>query len=175
MLDPRLAPLRTVALALLLVLVDLRFDGFDVLPDPVGWAVAAVVLGRVAGLHRAFAVATAAAVVCLVVSVPGTFTDRLGLLGAADTAATTVFVFAVCTAVRALVPSEAVSAGQLRWADLGLTAALVVLLLLATLDPEVGILALVVGLCALVVFVLFLLLLARVGRAADPTRTPTRL
>ncbi|NYG56644.1 hypothetical protein [Nocardioides perillae] len=166
--DPRLAPLRTMAFGLLVVLVDLRFDGFDVLPDPVGWVVAVVVVSRLAGLHRAFTVATAASVVCLLVSVPGVLATDLGLLGALDTAATTVFVFAVCTAVRALVRDEAVAADQLRWADLGLTVVLVALLLLAVLEPGVGVLALVVGLCLLIVFVLFLLLLARVGRAAAP-------
>lgn len=159
--------LRTVAGALLLVLLDLRIDGLDLLPDPLGWAVAAWVLGGLAGRHRGFDVAAAAAAVACVASVPGLVGPGPDWLWPVTTAATTALVFAACTAVRALVPTEAVRAERLRWADLGLTGALVLLTPFAEGQDWLAAPVLLLGLAALVVFVLFLLMLARAGRSGE--------
>ena len=61
-------PLGTVALGLLLVLLDLRIGGFDVLADVVGWVVAASGLARLTELDRRFGGARAAAVASGVLS-----------------------------------------------------------------------------------------------------------
>lgn len=55
-------PLGTVALGLLVVLLDFRIAGFDVLADVVGWVLVVSGLGRLSQLDRRFAGARGAAV-----------------------------------------------------------------------------------------------------------------
>lgn len=55
-------PLGTVALGLLLALLDVRIGGFDVLADVVGWVLVVIGLGRLVQLDTRFAGARAVAV-----------------------------------------------------------------------------------------------------------------
>lgn len=61
-------PLGTVALGLLVVLLDFRIAGFDVLADVVGWVVAVVGLSRLTSIDRRFRAARGVAVVSAVLS-----------------------------------------------------------------------------------------------------------
>lgn len=61
--------LTLVGWGLLVVLLDLRFDGFDVVMDPVGWAMVVAGLGRLRHRHPGLATARAAAMAAGVVSV----------------------------------------------------------------------------------------------------------
>ncbi len=158
-----------MAWGLLIVAVDLRFDDLDVVPDPLGWLFALAALTSLAGRHRAFGLASSAAFVGLVVSVPLWFggQDALELV---HLVAELVVVFSVCTAVMAVCPAHRASADRLRWWTLGVTAAGAITVVLAREDDALAPLALVVVLAGLVVFVLVVLLLFRAAREPAPGR-----
>ncbi len=165
---PTLAPLRTMAWGLLLVVVDLRVQGLDLVPDPIGWAVLLVGALRLVPLHRAFVVVAWASGVGLVASLPDWLGAQGTLLTMAFSVAETVLVFATCTAVMVLAPGHRRGADAIRWWDLGLTVAAVVLVAVARQEPDLAVLPVLVGVAALVVLVCFLVLLFRASRA-----TPT--
>lgn len=162
--------LRWVVAGLLLIIVDFRVDDVDGLPDPVGWLLALVALARLAGLHGGFRVAAVACTVGLLASLSG----WLQAPEPEDWQTTwsvvweTAVIFSVCTAVRALVPSERRRASVLRWWDLGLTVSLLGLVGLTVAGfPAAGVAALAVGLAGFVVVALFLLMLWRAASARD--------
>lgn len=164
-----LKPLAAMAWGLLLVVLDLRVDRIDLVPDPLGWLVVLLAARSLSRLHRAFTVSVAASALGLVASVPDWFAPAGSLVTAATSVAETALVFATCTGIIALVPERRAGANAIRWWDLGLSVAFVPVVALAAADPDLGALALLVGLAALVVFVCFLVLLFRT--AGHPGKT----
>lgn len=164
-----LSPLRTLAWGVLLVVVDVRVQAVDLVPDPIGWVLALAAAVRLAALHDAFRVTAGACAVGLVCSLPdwvGIGGEPLALLvGAVET----VVVFATCTALMALLPARRDSANTLRWWDLALTAALVLVgWYAADSGPGLGPVAILLVLTELVVLVCFLVLLFRAARDLPP-------
>ncbi|MEU4703566.1 hypothetical protein [Nonomuraea dietziae] len=108
-------PYKSVALGLLIVALDLRLNGFDLLMDVIGWVVVVAALGRVG--HPAFHGARVAAVAAAVVSVtelmplPSSLTLMLGL---AEVLA--VWMIATGIMVSHQDPRTAQVFGLLRWA-----------------------------------------------------------
>ena len=170
-LGPRVRPLRPLSLlawGLLLAVADVRVNGVDLLPDVVGWGmgmVAALVLGP---WDRAFAVAGLGCGLGLLASV----LELLGARGAPTSTATsvaeTLAVFGSCTAVMRLVPERRATANALRWWELGLTLAFLLLVTLTAENHDFGLPALLVGLAALVVLVCVIVLLFRAARTEPP-------
>lgn len=114
--------LGSVVVGLVVVMLDLRIGGFDLLADPLGWALALTGLARLRPLHPGFRVAVVAAAVGLVISIPQTFGEPGNVLVAIDSVTSTVLTFSVCTAMIALLPAVRTWAETVRWADLALAA-----------------------------------------------------
>ncbi|MDO7869376.1 hypothetical protein [Nocardioides jiangxiensis] len=108
----------------LVVIADLRFDGFDVISDPVGWMFVLVGLAGLTRLHPGFTVAALSSVVGLVLSVGSVTAPPGALLGTLESVAMTGVVFGTCTAILALSAAERDrrAAQVIRWIDLALTA-----------------------------------------------------
>lgn len=136
-------PLVLVALGLVLVALDLRIGGLDLLPDPLGWVVAAVGAGLLRDRHVGFLVAAVACAAGVLLSLPDMAVEgagRAGRTGAPSAGAEdavvvllqTVVLFSTCTAISRILPDTGVGrvAGVLRWVDLALTAAVQVLVVL---------------------------------------------
>ena len=166
--------LRWVGIGLIVVFVDLRFNGADFVSDSVGWVVAAVALFSLAPLHRLFGVSAAAAVVGLFswAADPWLGVDQEPA-SVAEILAQTVIVFATCTALMELVPDKRDSANLIRWLDLGL--GLLALALGAAFEGETGggavVLVLLLVIPALAVYVAFLVLLFRCARLSPEPAT----
>jgi hypothetical protein len=128
-------PLHRVAWGFLVVLVDVRFQSFDIIPDVVGCALVIAGLSALAHRHVGFRVARMAAWAALVTAVFFEYVFRVpagapdtGLWQLLDAMVMTVFVFGTCTALRALAlsagdSSTATGANIVRWLDLAITAA----------------------------------------------------
>ena len=171
-----------LALGLAVVWLNFFVGGVDVLPNPVGWLVAALALRQVCDQHRMLRVATALAAAAGVVSLvawvpvwgapphpPAPLVVIEGLLGAA-------VVVTVCTALVAVLadcdPSGARQANVIRWLDpalalgaLALTGA-VALQGAAVTDAATGpvtVLAVLLVATGLAVRVWFLVLVVRHG------------
>ncbi|HSX66918.1 hypothetical protein [Nocardioides sp.] len=164
-----------LVLGLLIVLVDLRFNGFDIVSDPVGWVLAMVVLLGLARRHTGFAVAAASAIagtfvsLCTVLSEPGT------VLSVVEGVALTGVVFGTCTALIALAlsPTDRRAADIIRWLDLGLT--VLSLLAAGTAGDETvqvggaaGLLVVIGVMAAIVTVVWFLVVVWRVELRPEP-------
>ncbi len=126
-------PLRLAGWGLLLVFVDIRIDGVDVIPDLIGWVLAVVAMSRLQTLHAAFAVARTAAGAGVLVNL-AIYLGADAVLVALEAITVGVFVFAVCTgllrrAAQAGDAGTARAAQQIRWAHATLTALSVVGLL----------------------------------------------
>ncbi|MGO0577308.1 hypothetical protein [Ornithinimicrobium panacihumi] len=153
-------PLKTAALGILIVAFDLNIGAFDLLFDPVGWALVVLGVHRLADRHEGFRWARIAAVVGLVASVFTAVLRRTESVTSGDgggitsTTSSVVepfwstsiemlaqagFVIGLCTALIALTQDERIrrASRTLRWAlpatDL---AALVASLLVVTLVVE---------------------------------------
>lgn len=169
-----LRPCRSMAWGLLVVVLDLRINGVDLVLDPVGWAMMAVAAGRLARAFpgtAGFRVAQAAAVAALPVSLLESVGATGSLLVAAATVVTTAFVFAVCTSLMVVVPSRRVAANRIRWADLALAVVPLLFVERVEVSGDAGLLAAVVLLlvvAAFVVLVWFLVLLLGVGKMPGP-------
>lgn len=185
MVDERtLQPLRLAAWGMLLVFFDFKFEGIDLIPDPIGWLAAALATSSLAGRSiagaRIFGIASLAATVALLISLPdwigvtGTFLETAGVV------THTAFVFATCTAIMVAAPSQRAPANAIRWLDLGLAALIVVLGLLISDQPvghDAEALVLVLVLLGLAVFVWFIVLLFSTENPPgvpthDPSSTP---
>ena len=115
------------ALGLVVVLVDLRYEGFDLVPDWAGWLVVALALRQVAERHPALRVATALSAVAVGLSLlrwTPLFTDDSGNHGVAATIEallTSGVVVAVCWALvdvlAAADRARARHAAAIRWLD----------------------------------------------------------
>ncbi len=169
-------PLLAVVVGLLLTVGDLRIGNGevqpDLLPDPVGWVVVALALGRLAHLHRALRLGTAAAVAGAVVSVPrwpGVIAlrgveDWLGVLsGLAELAV----VVAILSGVMAVLPPRRDTARALRTTYVVVAVVFALLALGAQVSVALGVLALMAGLVNLLVLVLVLVFLGSVS-STDP-------
>ena len=154
-----LGPLRATGIGMVLVVADFRFNGLDVLPDPLGWLTAVVAgfaLGRV---HPGFQVATVAAIVAAALAVPDAMTPNTGWLAVADTVVACVFIVATCTAIAATSARRARTASLLRWWYLGLTLAGLVVGQVATASLAWEPLVVAMAVTGLVVVLWFVVLL----------------
>lgn len=125
-----MTPLERVFWGLVVVVVDLRIDSFDLLADPIGWALQLAGFVPLASRSRWLSFAAFASGLGLVLSVldllaPGELLPLL--MGGLQTLVT----FCACTAIMQLVgPPHARTADIIRWLDLGLLVLLVGLVLL---------------------------------------------
>lgn len=174
-------PLLTVVIGLLLTVGDLRIgDGElapDLLPDPVGWVVVAVALGRLAHLHRAFRLGAVAAWVGAALSVPlwpglAGLGEVEPLLELATGIIDLAVVASVLTGVMAVVPTRGDSARSLRTAYVAVAVVFALLALGAQVSVALAVVALMAGLVNLLVLVLVLIFLASVSSEVPaPTGT----
>jgi hypothetical protein len=163
-----LRPLATVATGLLLVLIDFRIEGLDLLPDPVGWGMAAWSLSSLRTVHRGFYVAGVAAWLAVVPSLPEWFGGEGPLITISIALAFLVVQLAACTAIMVERPRREPSASAIRSLALGLSGALVVAIAAAYVEPSVAVVALAVGLADIVVLAWFLALLYGVAKDDSP-------
>lgn len=167
-----LKSLSTVAWAQLLVFVDFRIDGVDLIPDPLGWLISAIALGSLAGLNPGFRVASIACFVAILPSAPEMFGAENEVLDVLITIATTVLIFATCSGVMGSAPALHGSANALRWADLWATCAMVPLMLAVESDEDLEALVVLAVVAMLGLFVWFLVLLFRASRAPGGVPRP---
>ncbi len=170
---PVMTPLGSVVVGLVIAAIDVRIGGFDLISDPVGWALALWGLSRIRGLHRGLEVAAGAAVVGLVASLPQAVATPGPLVTAVDTVVSVVLTFSTCTALMALLPDPGprVWADRVRWADLALGAVSLSLgLTFSGLTPPIGLAVLAIPLVvvAILVLIAFLLLLWRHRHLVPP-------
>ncbi|GHJ57702.1 hypothetical protein NOK12_02210 [Nocardioides sp. OK12] len=174
-----MTPLRTVVVGLLLVVGDLRIgDGEvapDLLPDPVGWVLVAVALGRLAHLHPGFRVGAVAAWVGAALSVP-LWPGLAGLrevelpLDLATGVVDLVVVAGVLTGVMAVVPTRSAGARSLRTTYVVAALVFGALALGSMVSMALAVLALMAGLVNLVVLIMVLVFL---GSVSKETSHPT--
>ena len=160
--------LSQLAWGLILVVLDLRLGGPDVIPDPIGWVIACVALTSLAREHSAFNWAAAVCLPAAAVSIPEWFGSTGDLITLVTSIAEVVIVFATCTGVMAVVPSERRTADLIRWWALGLAAAYVLGLASDGELDDARVLMVLVGSAAFVVLVVFLRMLFRVARQPAP-------
>lgn len=110
-------PLGRITVGLLVVLVDLRFNGLDLVPDVVGWALVLVGLRFLVGRHGWFQLASAAAAIELVVSVFELLQPATGPAVLVDAVAGPAVMFGVCSGVIVTVANPGVrrTADVIRW------------------------------------------------------------
>ncbi|GAB3771462.1 hypothetical protein FB382_000462 [Nocardioides ginsengisegetis] len=159
-----LRPLLMAAWGMGLVAIDFNINGLDLVPDPIGWALALMAALRLASRHAGFRWAAGAAGLALLVSLPSWVGVSGAVLSVASYVASTGFVFAVCTALIALVPHRASGAQTIRWADVALT--VLVPLVAWTAGPGSTPAVVLLVLAGLTVFVCFIVLMVQSSR--DP-------
>jgi hypothetical protein len=157
----------TLAWGLIIVIADLRFEGVDVVPDPIGWLMVVVALGQLSSRHPALGIGSVAAVVGGIASVPEWFGQGGGPVPVITAVAETLLVFTTCTAIMDLVPAERRTANLVRWWDLGFALVLTPALLASDVPRGLGPFLLAIGLAGLVTVVVFVVLLFRVARQPD--------
>ena len=110
-------PLGRITVGYLLVLVDIRFNGLDLVPDVAGWVLVLMGLGSLLGRSGWFRLATAAAAIELVASCFELVRPATGLAALVDAVAGPAVVFGVCSGVMATVAAPAVrrTAEAIRW------------------------------------------------------------
>jgi O-antigen/teichoic acid export membrane protein len=164
-------PLRSLAWGMLLVMVDVRFDGVDILPDPLGWVIAGVAASTLARAHpagrSAFTVATAAAVAGLLPSLPDWVGSDHPVIELVIAVAMFVVVFATCTALMVVVPQRRDSANKIRWWTLWIDLSAFVLIALAAEREDIAGLVVLAAVGALVIAVWFFVLLFGCARLLD--------
>jgi hypothetical protein len=114
--------LRVLAWGMLVVGIDLTIDGRDLVPDPVGWVLALVALWSLRHLDPSFVIASVAALVALLVSIPDWLGSGSSLLSFVGYVALVAVVFTTCTALMGLAPTRRGSANVIRWWFLGVSA-----------------------------------------------------
>ena len=158
-----MVPLARLVVGYLLVLVDLRIDGFDLVPDLVGWALVLWALVPLTRRSDWFRLALVAAVVELVLSLVEVRQPVGGLALLVDVGAGAAFIFAVVTGIIATVGREEVRAAgdPVRWTNLvmGLVAFVLVTMVDSGQVVDLGggpiLLVVLVGLGAVVWFLVF--------------------
>lgn len=165
-----MTPLARLAWGLILVAVDLRINhGIDLVPDPLGWWLAAVALVDLSDHHRAFVLAARLALVAALLSVP----DFIAPGGSVLVLGGGVLVLAVAVATLTGIAETASAAlaeraRAIRAWTVGLTALLALTLALAAVEPASGVLVLVAGSADFVVFVWLLAFLFRTAKDPSP-------
>ena len=116
-------PLGRVVIGFLLVMLDVRIEALDLLPDAVGWVVVLAGLVPLSARSRGFGAAAVAAGVGLLLALVALVSLPGPVLGTLEAIAETVVVFGTCTGIRALVadPRARRTADRIRWADLAIT------------------------------------------------------
>lgn len=158
-----MTPLARLVVGYGLVLVDLRFNGFDLVPDLVGWGLVLWGLVPLTSRDGWFRLALGAAVVELILTLLGIGQPAGGITLLIDMVTTTTFIFAVVSGVITAVDrSDVRAAGDpVRWVNL--VVGLVVLFLVAAVDGDqvadlndgVTLLVVLAGLAAVVWFLVF--------------------
>ena len=166
------SPLARVATGLVLVLADVRVGDVDLLPDPLGWLLAAWALRSLQPAHVGFHVAGVTAWLAALWSLPEWFGAEGVFVTVPIALAQLVVQVAVCTALVAACPRRAPSASTIRWSTLFLSGVLVVALVAAEAEPSTGAVALAIGLADMAVMVWFLVLLYGVAKDAPPVAAP---
>lgn len=156
-------PLARLVVGYALVLVDLRFNGFDLVPDLVGWGLVLWGLVPLTGRDGWFRLALGAAVVELMLALLGVGQPTGGIALLIDMVATMTFIFAVVTGIITAVDRDDVRAAgdPVRWTNLAV--GLMVLFLVAAVDGDqvadlsdgVTLLVVLAGLGAVVWFLVF--------------------
>ena len=115
-----MTPLTRFVVGMVVVLIDLRINGLDLVPDVVGWVLVLAGLLPLAGRSGWFQVAVAAAAVELLASLFELTTTGNDLTGLIDTLASPVLVFSVTTGIIGAARSEEVRAAgdPVRWTNL---------------------------------------------------------
>lgn len=163
-----LRPLSAVAWGLVVVILDFRYNGVDLVPDPVGWMFVAVALTSLQGVHRAFGTAGLLAWVGLLLSIPEWFRAGPELLGLALVVVAVVLQVVVCTAVMAVSPLRRSAAETIRWLSPSLAVGLVLAIFATRDDAGSPALVLALGVAGLIVILWFLVLLLQVAREPGP-------
>jgi hypothetical protein len=136
-----MTPLGGSLVGMSVVALDASINGFDLLMDPVGWGILAVMVGRLAGVRPAFRVASVASWLGALVTLPQLVGEVWGVLPEVVVVVLqTVVLVSMCTGMIAVIGTEHRSATGLnviRWADVATTVAYVVLLPVAVHDPAV--------------------------------------
>jgi len=166
-------PLRTMAQGLLLVIIDIRIQHIDLVPDPIGWVMALVAAQRLMARHAAFRAVLAACGVGLVCSLPDWVGVTGNLLSVPTAVAETVVVFATCHAILALLPARRGTANAVRWWDLGLLLVGWLVVALARREQGVDAAVVVLALAQLAVFVCFVVLLFGASKEHPPPPAKT--
>jgi hypothetical protein len=177
-----------VALGLLLALGDLRLQGLDLLPDPLGYLIALAGLRRLGAHDSRFRMTTAAAAVTGVLSLADLVETDDALVGSVQTGygvAQTVLLVLLCLALRGRAgeAGDTRSASRLSSFAVALSVlGVVVLLLLTVLSGAddagdvlgAGVPLLVVGLIDLAVALWLVLVLLRLRREPWAQEEPVR-
>jgi hypothetical protein len=168
-----------IVAGLLIVVCDLRVDGFDLISDPIGWILVLVALLGLTRLHVGFVLAAAAAGLGTLVGCGAVLDEPGVMLRELESIAMTGVVFGTCTAVVALAASsrDRSAANTIRWIDLGLTAlGFVAAFLSGGETVEVGeegaLLIVPLLLLAFGVLIWFLVLVWRVDLLEEPAESP---
>lgn len=111
-----------IAIGLVLVILDVTVNGFDVIPDVIGWLFVLVGLGderrRLPGANGLLSVAGVATGVALLLSVPGLMPDDEASILWMLSLPQLVFSFLLCTALATYLPRDAIPTRRfagLRW------------------------------------------------------------
>ena len=154
-------PLARVVLGFLLVLLDFRIDGLDLLPDLVGWVVVLTGLAPLSSRHFGFVVAAVAAGAELVLSLFELTSPAGTVLSVLEVLATTTVIVATCVAVAGVVaePHTQERSQQVRTANLVMGLVALAFVLIGATGTEVdlpGGLILLLALAGLGVVIWFL-------------------
>ncbi len=151
---------------LVMVIVDFRIDGLDIIPDLVGWALCLPALADAASRTRSgwFSLATAGAALGLIGSILGFVDPEESLVVLLETLAMTAVVFGTCSGVIASHPDPRhhATANIIRWMDLALTVVLAVLILAARDGFGIGAEVLLLAIPAFVLIIWFLVFVNRI-------------
>ena len=118
-----MTPLGMVAAGLGLVVLDLRYNGLDLVPDLAGWAVVLGGLAKLLTRSRWFTGAAIAAAGGIAIGIPLLVAQPGRLLGAVESVVMAVVVFGTCSGIRDVTVGDRTrdQANLIRWTCLVLT------------------------------------------------------
>jgi hypothetical protein len=172
-----MTPLARVAWGFLIVVIDFRVDGFDVVADPLGWVLVLAGLLPLAGRSGWLTAAAVAAGAGFLLSIPQALAEPGPGLAAVHGLVETVLVFGTCTGIMQLVADRPrATANRIRWADLGIVSVGILVGLASGEDTQVSggaaglvLLLVLAALAVMAWFAIFLLGIQRhPGLAARP-------
>lgn len=136
-----MTPLGGSVLGMAIVAMDASLNGFDLLMDPVGWGILAVMVGRLADVRPAFRIASVASWLGALVTLPQLVGEVWGVLPEVLVVVLqTVVLVSMCTGMIAVIGTghrSATGLNVIRWADVATTAAYLVLLFVVIRTPVV--------------------------------------